>query len=479
MDSGQAKASKQKHSSFFDTVSRYFDRAAAFTKHPKGLLEQIKACNSVYSFQFPVRTSRGLEVISGWRVQHSHHKLPVKGGIRFSEDANEDEVKALAALMTYKCAVMDVPFGGAKGGVQINPKNYAVEELEQITRRYTAELIKKNFIGPGIDVPAPDYGTGAREMSWIVDTYAAFHPGQIDALGCVTGKPVSQGGVRGRLEATGRGVFFGLLEACCYEADMKKIGLTKGLEGKRIVVQGLGNVGYHAALFCRRHGAVITGLVEYEGAIFGKKGLDVEAVVKHRQKTGSILDFPGATNLPTREAGLELECDILIPAALENQITEENAPRIKAKIVAEAANGPTTVAAEDILHEKGVMVIPDIYLNAGGVTVSYFEWLKNLSHVRFGRMGKRFEQTTYENLLRAVERATGRKLSADEIKTIARGADEVDLVNSGLQDTMIVAYRQIREIQRRNPKIPNLRTAAFVNAIDKVALCYGELGVFP
>lgn len=467
------------HPSFFGTVSRYFDRAAELTEHPPGLLEQIKACNSVYSFQFPVRTARGLEVISGWRAQHSHHKLPVKGGIRFSEDANEDEVKALAALMTYKCAVVDVPFGGAKGGVKINPKNYTVEELEQITRRYTAELIKKNFIGPGLDVPAPDYGTGAREMSWIVDTYAAFHPGQIDALGSVTGKPVSQGGVRGRLEATGRGVFFGLLEACGNEDDMKAIGLTKGLAGKRIVVQGLGNVGYYAALFCQQHGAVITGLVEYEGAIASEKGLDVEAVMKHRKETGSIVDFPGATNLPTRESGLELECDILIPAALENQITEENAPRIKAMIVAEAANGPTTAAAEDILIEKGVMVIPDIYLNAGGVTASYFEWLKNLSHVRFGRMGKRFEQTTNENLLRVVENATGRKLSDDEIRTVARGADEVDLVNSGLQETMIVAYNEIHNMLKKDPRVGTLRTAAFVNAINKVALCYGELGVFP
>ena len=471
--------STQGHPSFFNTVSRYFDRAAELTQHPAGLLEQIKACNSVYSFQFPVRTSRGLEVISGWRAQHSHHKLPVKGGIRFSEDANEDEVKALAALMTYKCAVVDVPFGGAKGGVKINPKNYSVEELEQITRRYTAELIKKNFIGPGLDVPAPDYGTGAREMSWIVDTYAAFHPGQIDALGSVTGKPVSQGGVRGRLEATGRGVFFGLLEACGHEDDMKALGLSKGLEGKRIVVQGLGNVGYHAALFCQHHGAVITGLVEYEGAISSEKGLDVEMVMKHRKETGSILDFPGATNLPSREAGLELGCDILIPAALENQITEENAPRIKAKIVAEAANGPTTDVAEDILKANGVLVIPDIYINAGGVTVSYFEWLKNLSHVRFGRMGKRFEQTTNENLLQAVENATGRKLSHDEVKSIARGADEVDLVNSGLQETMIVAYDQIREIWKQDSRIGTLRTAAFVNAINKVALCYGELGVFP
>jgi glutamate dehydrogenase (NAD(P)+) len=467
------------NTSFFQTVSLYFDRAAELTSHPTGILEQIKQCNSVYSFQFPVRTSRGLEVISGWRVQHSHHKLPVKGGIRFSEHANEDEVKALAALMTYKCAVMDVPFGGAKGGVQINPKNYTTEELEQITRRYTAELIKKNFIGPGTDVPAPDYGTGAREMSWIVDTYAAFHPGQIDALGCVTGKPVSQGGVRGRAEATGRGVFYGLLEACSHEEDMQEIGLTKGLEGKRIVVQGLGNVGYHAAFFCQQHGAVITGLAEFEGAIYNPNGLDVDAVVKHRKETGSILDFPGAEDLVNREAALELECDILIPAALENQITEGNAGRIKAKIIAEAANGPTSFAAEEILEKMGVMVIPDIYLNAGGVTVSYFEWLKNLSHVRFGRMGKRFEQTTYENLLRVVEETTGRRLTADEMQAVARGADEIDLVNSGLQETMVTAYQQIREIWKSNPKVTTLRTAAFVNAIDKVAKCYDELGVFP
>lgn len=460
-------------------VSSYFDRAASFTDHPKGLLDQIKICNSVYSFQFPVRTRRGIEVISGWRAQHSHHKLPVKGGIRYSEDVNEDEVKALAALMTYKCAVMDVPFGGAKGGVKINPKNYTLEELEQITRRYTSELIKKNFIGPGVDVPAPDYGTGQREMSWIADTYAAFHPGQIDALACVTGKPVSQGGVRGRFEATGRGVFFGLREACSHQEDMKQFGLEAGLEGKRIVVQGLGNVGYHAAQFCQNGGALIVGLAEYEGAIHNPKGLDVEAVMKHRKERGSLLDFPGATNLPNREAALELECDILIPAALENQIIMENAPRVKAKIVAEAANGPTTAEAEQILLNKGVLVIPDIFLNAGGVTVSYFEWLKNLSHVRFGRMGKRFEQTSFENLLRAVEESTGRRLSDAERGRVARGADEVDLVNSGLEESMAVAYHQIRETWQADPKIPDLRTAAFIGAINKIATCYAELGIFP
>jgi glutamate dehydrogenase (NAD(P)+) len=345
----------QSHPGFFDNVSLYFDLAAAFTEHPKGLLDQIKVCNSVYSVRFPVRPGRGYEVISGWRVQHSHHKLPVKGGIRYSEDANEDEVKALAALMTYKCAVMDVPFGGAKGAVKINPKNYTVEELEQITRRYTSELIKKNFIGPGVDVSAPDYGTGQREMSWIADTYATFNPGQIDALACVTGKPVTQGGVRGRLEATGRGVSFGLREACSHKDDMKRLGLDKGLEGKRVVVQGLGNVGYHATKFCQQGGAVIIGLAEYEGAIHNPKGLDVEAVMKHRKETGSLLNFPGATNLGSRAAALELECDILIPAALENQITEENAPRVRARIVAEAANGPVTAEAERILLRNNVL----------------------------------------------------------------------------------------------------------------------------
>jgi glutamate dehydrogenase (NAD(P)+) len=469
----------QSQSSFFDNVSIYFDQAASFTQYPKGLLDQIKVCNSVYSFKFPVRTSSGYEVISGWRAQHSHHKLPVKGGIRYSDDANEDEVKALAALMTYKCAVMDVPFGGAKGAVKINPKNYTVEELEQITRRYTSELIKKNFIGPGVDVPAPDYGTGQREMSWIVDTYSAFHPGQIDALACVTGKPVSQGGVRGRLEATGRGVFFGLREVCSHSDDMREVGLEKGLEGKRIVVQGLGNVGYNAARFCQQGGGVIIALAEYEGAIYNANGLDVDAVMKHRKEAGSLLDFPGATNLNSREAALELDCDILIPAALENQITEANAGRVKARILAEAANGPTTAAAAEILRSKGVLIIPDIYLNAGGVTVSYFEWLKNLSHVRFGRMGKRFEQTSFENLLRVVEESTGRRLSDAERKGVARGADEVDLVNSGLEESMAIAYNQIREVWKSDSRIPSLRTAAFISAINKIAVCYGELGIFP
>lgn len=464
--------------SFFETVNLYFERAAALTDYPRGLLDQIKACNSVYAFQFPVRTRRGYEVISGWRAQHSHHRLPVKGGIRYAAEVNEDEVKALAALMTYKCAIVDVPFGGAKGGVRIDAKQYDAEEMERITRRYTAELIKKNFIGPGVDVPAPDYGTGPREMSWIADTYSAFNPGQIDALACVTGKPVTQGGVRGRVEATGRGVYFGLREACADADDMKALGLSAGLEGKRIVVQGFGNVGYHSARFCQEGGAVIVAVAERDGTIYRESGLDVAAVQKQLHEKGSIVGFPGARDLPTAE-GLELDCDILIPAALESQLTAANAPRIRARIVAEAANGPTTFDGERILIERGVLLIPDIYLNAGGVTVSYFEWVKNLSHVRFGRVGKRFEEAAAERMLVAVEKATGRSFSQEEHRRIAHGADEIDLVNSGLEETMIGAYRQLREVMRQDARVKDLRTAAFLNALRKVATSYLELGIFP
>jgi glutamate dehydrogenase (NAD(P)+) len=469
----------QQGGTFLDSVSRYFDKAAALTDHHEGLLKQIKMCNSVYSFKFPIRTADGYRTITAWRAQHSHHKLPVKGGIRFSEDANEEEVIALATLMTYKCAIVDVPFGGAKGAVKVDAKKFSVTELEQITRRYTAELIKKNFIGPALDVPAPDYGTGAREMAWIADTYLAFHPEQIDALGCVTGKSVSQGGIRGRTEATGLGVFYGLREACDNADDMKDLGLTRGMDGKRFVVQGLGNVGYHAAKFCQEGGAVLVGVTEYEGAIHDPNGIDLESLMQHRMETGSILNFGNAANLARREDGLEIDCDMLIPAALENQITAENAPRIKAKIIGEGANGPVTAEADDILRSMGVLVVPDVYINAGGVTVSYFEWLKNLSRVRLGRMEKRFEQGAYDRILQLIEDATGKVLSVAERGAIARGADEVDLVYSGLDETMSGSYQQIHEIWKTRQGVGDLRTAAFVSAIDKVAVSYLEMGVFP
>ncbi|MBX3289073.1 MAG: Glu/Leu/Phe/Val dehydrogenase [Acidobacteria bacterium] len=463
---------------FLASVDHYFNKAAAVTKHPEGLLNQIRVCNAVYSMQFPIRTENGYEVIKAWRAQHSHHKLPVKGGIRYSDDANEDEVVALATLMTYKCAIVDVPFGGAKGAIKVNVKNYSVEQLERITRRYTAELIKKNFIGPALDVPAPDYGSGPREMAWIADTYQAFHPEQIDALGCVTGKSVGQGGIRGRKEATGLGVFYGTREICNDPDDMKKLGLPLGLEGKKFVVQGLGNVGYHAAKFFIEDGAILVGVSEYEGAISKPDGIDLEDLMAHRKETGSILGFAGAADLENREAGLEMECDILIPAALENQITSDNAPRINAKMIVEAANGPVTAAAEDILLQKGILIVPDLYINAGGVTVSYFEWLKNLSRVRFGRIEKRFEQSAYDRILTLVEKETGRPLTPEERSMAARGADESDLVYSGLEETMISANAQIHETARQYG-LDNMRTAAFVNSIDKIAVSYMELGIFP
>jgi glutamate dehydrogenase (NAD(P)+) len=466
--------------SFFDQVNRNFDKASALTVHHPDLLTLIKNCNSVYHFTFPLQRADGtIEVIHAWRAEHSHHKLPTKGGIRYSLSVNEDEVVALAALMTYKCAVVDVPFGGAKGGIRIDNKKYTTQELERITRRYTFELVKKNFIGPGIDVPAPDFGTGSREMAWIVDTYVALAPDKLEGPACVTGKPLAQGGIRGRAEATGRGVAIATREACDVAEDMQALGLTRGLSGKRVVVQGLGNVGYHAARFLEQAGAILVGFVEYEGAIHRPQGLELAKVWAHRLETGSLLGLPGATDLPRREDGLELDCDILVPAALENQITRENAPRIKARVIVEAANGPVTSEASEMLGERGVLVLPDHFVNAGGVLVSYFEWLKNLSHVRFGRMEKRFEEQAFRRILGAIEGATAKRFAAQEVADITHGADEADLVNSGLEDTFVTAYQRLREIRNRHRDHADLRTAAFIDAIDKIALCYADLGIFP
>jgi glutamate dehydrogenase (NAD(P)+) len=464
---------------FFGAVGKSFDKAARFTKWDPGILEQIKQCNSVYRMHFPVKIGDKIEVIKAYRVQHSHHKTPCKGGIRFAMSVNLDEVMALAALMTYKCAIVNVPFGGAKGGIAIDPKKYTPYELEKITRRYTSELIKKNFIGPGTDVPAPDYGTGEREMAWILDTYLSMRPGEIDALGCVTGKPVTQGGVRGRREATGLGVYFGIREVCNMNDIMSKLGMSPGVEGKSVVVQGLGNVGYHAAKFFREGGAKVIALAEYEGAIMNRNGLNEEEVFQHRRKTGSILHFPGATNIVCSKEALELECDILIPAALENVINEENAPRIRAKMIGEAANGPLTPEADEVLIQKGILVVPDMYLNAGGVTVSYFEWLKNLSHVRYGRMEKRFTENMNAHILSQMEGLTGKTVNATEREFIMHGADEVDLVNSGLEETMITATSEVMECWKSHDGIPDMRTAAYVVAINKVGTAYAELGIFP
>ncbi|MEI7484279.1 MAG: Glu/Leu/Phe/Val dehydrogenase [Ignavibacteriota bacterium] len=472
------------NTNFFGDVCNFFDKAAKHLHYPAGLLQQIKMCNSVYHFQFPLRLDdENYVTVDAYRVEHSHHMLPVKGGIRYSEMVNEDEVKALAALMTYKCAVANVPFGGAKGGIKIDPWKFRVGELERITRRYTSELIKKNFIGPGIDVPAPDYGTGPREMAWIADTYATFNSSntsQTDSMACVTGKPLSQHGIQGRKEATGRGVYYATREACRVGEDMKKLGLTEGISGKKVIVQGLGNVGYWAGYLMQNEGgAIIVGLAEREGAIYDANGLNVEDVFKHRKETGSILNFKKAKNITNSVEALEMDCDILVPAALENQITAQNAGNIKAKIVVEGANGPVTAEAEEILLKKGILVLADMYANAGGVTVSYFEWLKNLSHVSFGRMDRRYDESTHTNLVNVIENITGKALTQHQRSIVITGPSELDLVNSGLEDTMIHSYHQIREVKMKNPKIDSFRTAAFVVAIDKIAVSYMDLGIFP
>lgn len=462
---------------FFKDVNKCFDRAATYLSIEKGLLSQIKACDSTYHVTFPlVRDDGSVEVIHGWRSAHSSHKSPTKGGIRYADNVNEDEVNALAALMTYKCAVVSIPFGGAKGGIRINSKNYSDGELERITRRFTFELIKRNSIGPGIDVPAPDYGTSSREMAWILDTYRSM-VNSLDSEGCVTGKPIAQGGVSGRTEATGRGVYFGLREVCKVKKEMDRLGLTTGLEGKRVIVQGLGNVGYYAALFLQEDDAIITGVAEMHGGIYDEKGIDVKKLREYIGETGSIKGYPEGQFVEDSKSMLEWECDILIPAALEDQITTENAPKIKAKILGEAANGPVLEDADAILRKMDLLVVPDIFLNAGGVTVSYFEWIKNLSHIRFGRMDRRYEENAMNRLLQAIEGLTNARFSENDIARLGKGPEEWDLVDSGLEDTMVMAYERLHETREQYKT--DLRTAAYISAIQKVALSYQQLGIFP
>ncbi|NIM01918.1 MAG: Glu/Leu/Phe/Val dehydrogenase [Acidobacteria bacterium] len=473
-------ARKKEDLNLNNIVNTQFDAAARHIKLQDGLLEQIKACSNVYYMQFPVKFGKKYQMIQAWRAEHSHHRKPLKGGIRYSRMVDQDEVMALAALMTYKCAIVDVPFGGSKGGVQVQARAYSREQLEKITRRLTAELIRKDFIGPGINVPAPDYGTGEREMAWIADTYDAFHPGDLDNMACVTGKPITQGGIRGRTEATGRGVVYALRELFRQPKELKRCKLAGSLEGKTVSVQGLGNVGYHAArILHEEDGAKIVAVGEWDGTIYNPKGIDIPALERHRKKTGSILGFPGTKKLGRPGDCLEVECDVLIPAALENQITQDNMKKIRCKVVAEAANGPTTPRAEAELTKRGILVLPDIFMNSGGVTVSYFEWTKNLSHLRYGRLEKRVDQAKLENLVASLENLVGHKFPKKKRQELIAGTDERDLVNSGLEETMICAFQEILEIRNRTKNVNDMRTAAYICAIQKVARGYLELGVFP
>jgi glutamate dehydrogenase (NAD(P)+) len=467
---------KNKDLSFLESVNASFDLAANALELPKGLARQIRTCNAVCEMKFGVELDDGYEIFTGWRATHSEHALPAKGGIRYAPFADQHEVEALAALMTYKCSIVNVPFAGSKGALCIDPKKYSLKELEHITRRFAQELDKRGLLGPGVNVPAPDMGTGQRMMSWIADEYQQLHPNEINARACVTGKPVHFGGVQGRIEATGRGVQYGIQEFFRHKDDVQKAGLSGSLEGKKIIVQGLGNVGYHAAKFLEEEdGAKIIGIIERSGAIIDDSGLSTEDVYQYKLEHGEIHGFPSGSFIEDGNLVLESPCDILIPAAMEGVITKLNADRIQAQVIAEAANGPITFDADQILNRKGVFIIPDAYLNAGGVTVSYFEWLKNLSHVRFGRMERRFNEAQGANIIKLIESSVDKPLDPKAKAELMKGPDEITLVRSGLEDTMCEAYQEIKEMHLSNAKIKDRRTAAFALAIRKVADIYDSM----
>ena len=469
--------------SFRESVDIMFNRAVETIDLPPGMKEKIRVCNAVYTVRFGVRLRGEVKTFTGHRAVHSEHMEPVKGGIRYADTVNRDEVEALAALMTYKCALVDTPFGGSKGGLCINPRDYDENELELITRRFAYELIKRDLIHPSQNVPAPDMGTGEREMAWIADQYARMNTTDINAQACVTGKPINLGGIQGRIEATGRGVQYAIREFFREPLDIAKAGLKGTIEGKRVVIQGLGNVGYHAAKFLSQEdGAIITAIIERDGAILSDQGLNIDDVRDWIAKNGGVKGFPGATYHENGSALLEAECDILIPAALEGVIHKDNAANVKASLVVEAANGPVTSGADEILRKKGCVIIPDMYANAGGVTVSYFEWVKNISHIRFGRMQRREQEARNEMVIHELERlsdAMGDKwdLSHDFRTKYLKGAGELELVRSGLDDTMRAALQSMRALWHEREAVTDLRMAAYLVSIEKIAASYKAKGL--
>jgi len=462
--------------SFLSSVETNFDHAAGLLGLSDDLAEKIKIANSTYVVRFGVRLRGGLQSLTGYRTVHSEHFEPVKGGIRYAPFVDQNEVEALAALMTYKCALMEIPFGGAKGALVIDPRKWETQELEQITRRFTQELAKRDLISPSQNVPAPDVGTGEREMAWIADEYKRLNPADLNAWACVTGKPLGKGGIAGRTEATGRGVQYTLQEFFRHTGDVKKTGLSAGLGGKRVIVQGLGNVGYHAALFLsQQDGCRITHVLERDGTIVDSEGIDIAALHEHMIETGSIESYPGF--IDSGPEMLEAEADILIPAAMEGVIDETNASRIRTPLIIEAANGPITAGGDAILRNNGVVIIPDFCANAGGVTVSYFEWIKNLTHIRFGRMQRRQQESQFEILMQGIESMTGQSFPEADRNAVLSGATEINLVRSGLEDTMRGAYDAISETWNHKDNVPDLRTAAMMIAVKRIAHSYISIGI--
>jgi glutamate dehydrogenase (NAD(P)+) len=469
--------------SFRQSVDLMFNRAVALMDLPPGLEEKIRVCNSTYTVRFGVRLRGRIHTFTGYRSVHSEHMEPVKGGIRYATSVNQDEVEALAALMTYKCALVETPFGGSKGGLRLDPREWDVHELEQITRRFAYELIKRDLINPAQNVPAPDMGTGEREMAWIADQYARMNTTDINAKACVTGKPPHAGGIKGRVEATGRGVQYALREFFRHPEDVARARLSGGLEGKRVIVQGLGNVGYHAAKFLSEEdGCRVTAVIERDGAVIDPRGVRIEELHQWIRTHGTVQGYPEADFTPHGASVLEQDCDILIPAALEGVIHRGNAAAIRAPLIVEAANGPVTFGADEILRQKGCVIIPDMYANAGGVTVSYFEWVKNLSHIRFGRMQRRAEEARSRLLVEELERLSadrglGWTLAADFKSRFLEGSDELALVRSGLDDTMRTAYQSMRAVWHGREGVEDLRVAAYIVAIGRVADSYRSKGL--
>ena len=463
---------------FLDDTTKYVNKALKFSDLSDDLSNKIIICNSTYTVRFGVRLRGKIFTFEGWRSVHSEHMEPTKGGIRFDIHTNSEEVEALAALMSYKCAIINVPFGGSKGGLKINPADWEKRELEKITRRFAQELIKRDLISPSMNVPAPDIGSSSREMAWIADEYRKIHPGDINGAACVTGKPPNKNGLPGREEATGRGVQFIVREFFRNSDLLKKVKLDDNLSTKSMIVQGIGNVGYHLSKFLTEEDQVtLIGISEYNGGIFNEQGINLEHAKKYFTKYKSFENYPNATFVKDSSLLLKRDCDILIPAARENVITEKNAEDISAKLVVEAANGPVNYKANQILNRKKIFVIPDILANGGGVAVSYFEWVKNIRHIRFGPLEKRRNQFQLNTLIEAIEQMTGKSMPQKYKDNFLKGIEEIDLVRSGLDDMMIDGFQDVKKAYMNNNKITDFRTAAYLVAIEKIALAYDSIGL--
>ncbi|PPR47132.1 MAG: Glutamate dehydrogenase [Alphaproteobacteria bacterium MarineAlpha5_Bin9] len=461
---------------FLANVDKMIDEAIEAVKIDQNISKILKTCRSVLQVKFPVRIKGKTEIFYGWRAVHSTHRLPAKGGLRYSINVNQEEVEALASLMTFKCAVADIPFGGAKGGLLINPKKYDEESLEKITKKFARELIRRGFLSPSRDVPAPDMGTSQREMGWILDAYKSLKPDDINHMACVTGKPIQHGGIKGRLEATGRGVHQALKEFFRHKKEIYKTNLKGNLNNQKIVIQGFGNVGLNTSKALYDDGARIVAIGEKNGLIINEKGINIHKLIKYKNENNSILNFENAKTIKDSSKIIEIPCDILIPAALENVINTSNVNKVNAKLICEAANGPITYNANKILNDKKITIIPDIYANAGGVAVSYFEWIRNISHIRMGRLNKRYEEHRGQSIVEAINKISSKKLPKNLVDQLVYGANEEDIIASGLEDTMRMALQEILELKNKY-KLTNYRVSAYSVALKKIEKSYLELGI--